>query len=199
MSKLRKVITKIIPTSFQIKNYLKMEDQSENFKGTVQYWLEVHRIGSLLFQNVKNGDNSLKSLTTSIIETPLLSDIECLCGPEIDENTASPFTAWLLEGLLKASANTVLGHLKTFYAVAQSKLLISCFERDLFAFGRITMLYAQFLENIIKIKEYPSNLKFLLKKDFVLKNYNKTLVATNFQVSNVSEQFDYIVTLIEVK
>lgn len=176
-----------------------MEDNNEKFKGTVQYWLEVHRIGSLLFQNISNGDNALKSLTTSIIETPLLSDIECLSGEESDGNVVSPFTGWLLEGLLKASTCHSLGHLKTFYMVAQSKLLISCFERDLFAFEKLVSSYTEFLEKVIKIKAFPTKLTFILKKDYILEYDRKSLSATIFEITTVTEQFEFVVTLLEVR
>ena len=175
-----------------------MEDSNDKFKGTVQYWLEVHRIGSLLFQNVKNGDNALKSLTTSIIETPLLSDIECLSGEDYTGNVVSPFASWLLEGFLKASTNHSLPHLKTFYTVSQSKLLISSFERDLFAFEKLVESYIKLLEKLIHVKAFPVEFTFILENDFLLLDYHKTLPATKFKVSNIAEQIDLASIVIEV-
>lgn len=177
---------------------LTVEDNDEKCKGTIQYWLEVHRIGSLLFQNIKSGDNALKSLTTSIIETPLLSDIECLTGDEANETIVSPFTAWLLEGFFKASTCNSLAHLRTFYTVSQSKLLISCFERDLYAFEKHILCYIEFIEKVLAVNTFPVELKFLLKDDIVLLKYSKVLPSTAFEIANDREHFDYIVTLIEV-
>lgn len=173
-----------------------MDDTSEKMKHTVQYWLEVHRIGSLLFDNPKVGDTTLKSLVASIVESPLLSDIECLTGDQKTEEPIAPFTSWLLQGFLKAA----LFHKseQSYYIDAQSKLLLSTYDRNIFIFKQLVKLYIDGLEKLLKLKTLNSELKFLLENNVELSDHEKSLNSIPFLIKEDKDQYELAIILIDV-
>ena len=173
-----------------------MDESSEKIKHTIQYWLEVHRIGTLLFDNSKVNDNTLKSLVASIVESPLLADIECLTGDQKDENTVAPFTSWLLQGFLKAAL--LYKSEQSYYVDAQSKLLLSIYDGNVFAFKRLIKLYIEGLEKVLKLQTLNAELRLLLENNFELSNHEKCLNSIPFVIKEERDQIDLAIILIEV-
>lgn len=175
-----------------------MDSQNEKLTGTIQYWLEVHRIGSLLFQNFENGDSALRSLITSIIETPLLSDIECLSADQDNGDVACPFTTWILQGLLKATLHNKVQNMKEFYIDAQSKLLSFLYECSVSDFSCLVKLYIQALQQISQVKNFSAHFNFLLLNDFHLEKYDRKLTCASFEINSKKEQINCITIILKV-
>lgn len=172
----------------------KMED-SQNKSKAIQYWSYVYDGAAVLFNSPVDHNETLKSLIETVLNTKLISEIECL-SEEIDEEFPFPLTAWLLEGIYRTSvfgATDVTS--QEFYIESQTKMIEATYDRSVYEYVLLIKLVFRMVHTVCEAGLNESFF-YLIKKSY--KFVNVTVNPKAFVIGSENQRLAFLDVLIKV-